>query len=97
MKQKFLIILYTFFLFSACKKEEELENGIVKDFGSVSLDGCGWAVEILSNIYKPIELPIEYQVNNLNVKIKYTILNSKTNCGWAQDVYDEIEIHEIKL
>ena len=96
MKRFIIMLSLLTVLFFACKDKYEFENVVVKDFGSPAVDGCGWVIEISSEIYKPLDLAQEFQIDELPVRIKYELLSSKANCGFAQNVYYEIEIREIE-
>ncbi len=95
MKRIIPFALLMIMTLSSCNKEDNFESAVVRDFGDPAVDGCGWVVDISSIIYKPKNLPTEFEVDNLEVKMKYDKLDSKTNCGFALDVYDEIHIKEI--
>ena len=101
MKQ--LVILIAIFISAStysCQKEEKLEtkfaNGIVKDYGEPAVDGCGWLIEISSKLYKPQNLTEDFQVDNLGIELKYTLLNTKATCGLSSMLFDEINIVEIE-
>ena len=96
MKRIIVMMHFLVLFLFACKDKYEFENAVVKDFGSPAVDGCGWVIEISSEIYKPMELPQAFQVDELPVKVKYERLSSKANCGFAQNVYHQIDIREIE-
>lgn len=95
MKRIIPFALLMIITLSSCIKEDDFESAVIRDFGDPAVDGCGWVVDISSIIYKPKNLPTEFEVDNLEVKMKYDILDSKANCGFAHDVYDEIHIKDI--
>ena len=100
MKRIIFFALITIITISSCTEEvscEEdcFENAIIRDFGNLVVDGCGWVVDISSKIYKPENLPSEFEIDELEVKIKYDTLSSKANCGFVVDFLDEIYINEI--
>ena len=96
MKRLSLLILICIFIISACEKEGEFVNAVILDGGDPALDGCGWLIEISSVSYKPQNLPDIFKVDSMEVEIKYNKLNTKADCGFAQDVFDEISLDEIK-
>lgn len=96
MKRLFFYSLLMLLAIIACKKEENFASAIIKNFGDPAVDGCGWVIEISSTIYKPKNLPSEFKIDNLNVKIIYDKLTSKADCGLAIDLYHEIYIKEIQ-
>ncbi|RUT73596.1 hypothetical protein, partial [Ancylomarina longa] len=57
----FSVFLMCFILFTAINRcsdhdNNNLVNGVVVYLGSPAADGCGWAININSKVYKPIEL-----------------------------------------
>ena len=97
MKQTIIFTLTIIMTLSACNKENKFENAIIRDYGDPAVDGCGWVVDISSTIYTPRDLPTQFQVDKLEVKMKYDILDSKFKCGvFLQLSYDEIHIRNIK-
>ncbi len=94
--KKVILNFMLIFLLIACDKQEEYVAGVVKEYGDLALDGCGWVILVSSNVYNPIELPIQYHEDNLEVLIKYDLLNTKANCGFALEVYKEINVNEIR-
>lgn len=96
MKRLFFLILIMVLAISACKKEDTFEAAVIKDFGDPAVDGCGWVVEVATIIYKPQNLPSEFEIDNLDVNIIYDKLTNKADCGLAQNLYQEIYIKEIQ-
>src|SRR5690606_19887160 len=90
------VLTVLFPLWSCEDKQDEFITGVVKDYGDPALDGCGWVIMVSSNVFKPLELPIQYHENDLEVLIKYDLLNSKANCGFALEVYENINVKEIR-
>lgn len=43
------------------------EIGLVKDYGPIAADGCGWIIEIDSSDYQALALPEEYQIDSLYI------------------------------
>lgn len=102
---RFLIFLsfITILVISSCSKEEGIVNGslcdncedaVIRDFGDPALDGCGWVVDVSTIIYKPQNLLPEFEIDGLEVQIRYDILDS-TNCGFNQFAFNAIFITEI--
>ncbi|WP_428330930.1 hypothetical protein [Mucilaginibacter sp.] len=82
------ILLVPAIIISSCKKDntKSIKNGIeatVLNQGSPAADGCGWVIKINStdSVYSPINLPVNYQTDNLKVLISYKSLNTKFQCG----------------
>lgn len=83
MKLKFY---FTLLLFLACMclytcKKEYSATATILDEGNIASDGCGWMIKVNNKIYHPDNLPEQYKVNNLNVSIKYRLLNYHWSCG----------------
>lgn len=93
MRKAFILIVISSVLF-ACKKEKSI-NGIVKDYGPIELDGCGWVIDVNGEIYKPTNLEPQYQVHDLQINFDYQNLNTNAHCGLNADAFEEIEILEI--
>ena len=96
MKRIIFFALITIITISSCTETEEVsceedcfENAIIRDFGNPVVDGCGWVVDISSIIYKPENLPSEFEIDELEVKIKYDTLSSKA-CGFFNIYIKEI-------
>ncbi len=103
MKNLFFIALTTLLFFSACKGKKDsvsnsmcdsCEDAIIRFYGEPALDGCGWVVDVSSEIYMPTNLLPEYQQKDLPVKIKYKVLE-RVNCGLVKDKYPSMLIEEI--
>ncbi|MEM7085330.1 MAG: hypothetical protein AAF489_04060 [Bacteroidota bacterium] len=72
----------------------QCQDAVIRDYGDPALDGCGFVVDIDSKIYMPKNLPKEYQVDELKVKMKFEVRDS-TRCGMIQ-YYEAISINEIR-
>jgi len=104
MKQLLLIGLTFILIISGCKSKEGLitegscdscEDAIVRFLGDPALDGCGWVVKIASKNHTPTNLPPEYTIDGLEVRIKYKTLDL-VNCGMLKDAHHAILLEEIK-
>ena len=102
-RQLMYLTLMTVLAISSCKPEEGViidnpfescEDAIIRDYGEPALDGCGWVVDVSTIIYKPVNLLEEFEIDGLEVLIKYDILDS-TNCGMVQFAFNAISINEI--
>jgi len=82
-------------LASSCTKNDFVD-AIVYDYGVPALDGCGWVIEVSNEVFKPVYLSSQYQIDGLAVQIDFKKLNSKAKCGFVFNAYDEIEINKIK-
>ena len=84
---------------SACKKEDNYIHAVVIDGGDIAVDGCGWllVLELNSVTCKPVNLHDDFKIDGLEVAISYTLLDSKADCGFAQDVHNEISLQHINI
>ena len=76
------------------------ENGLVRDFGSPAVDGCGWVIIVGDSIYAPIRLDDKFCKDSLKIYVDYKNLSTFRNCNWwepGKRVYPEIEILTIKM
>jgi len=55
----------------------------VIDAGEPLADGCGWLIKIGDVTYSPDNLSSYFKINNIQVKIKYTISDADYSCGWG--------------
>lgn len=94
--KKFLLLPVVFlFILSACNKKEEFVKAKIVDESAI-LAGCGWLVEINSELYSPQNLSDAFKVGGLEVEIKYDEPGSKISCQLHQDGIYEIYINEIR-
>lgn len=94
-------ILLTLIAIGISCESDSTPTGIIEDAtvvwgGDPSKDGCGWLLETQDSIYKPMEIPSGFEVDNLKVVINYQKLNSKYICGWSLGI-TYIQISTIKL
>ena len=86
------------------------KNGVVKDFGSPAVDGCGWVIIVDDNVYAPVggKLDNEFYKDNLKILMDFKKLSSFRDCNWwspdygkvkeaGKNIYPEIEILTIKM
>ena len=108
MRQAVLFLCYALLLLG-CKDElSEAEiidftPVIVRWFGPPTADGCGFSVEIDSQVYKPINEEFfgpEFQIfNDTTVEMKYKDLKRKVSAGCGEGPPSEangIEVLEIR-
>jgi len=104
MKQLFLIAITFILIISGCKSKEGLiidgdciscVDAKVRFLGDPALDGCGWVIKISSENHTPTNLPPEFTVDGLEVRIKYKELDL-VNCGMVKDAHHAIILEEIK-
>ena len=100
MKRIVFLALIAIMAISSCAKEgiieeERFGNAIIRDFGDIAVDGCGWVVDVSSEIYKPQNLPAEFEIDSLEVQIEFDTLASKARCGFVMEAFFEIHIIEI--
>lgn len=85
---------------SSCKKEKEklvFYEGIIRDYGSPSVDGCGWMIKIDGIDYMPVNLSERYRNNGRAVILAFKVINEKYECGFpARRDYEKIKILKIK-
>lgn len=75
-------------------KSTEMEATIFYQ-GDPALDGCGWAIKIDEDFLHPLNLPAEYRVDGLNVKVNYKPLGTLSTCGWRVPGNQNVEIIQI--
>ena len=73
------------------------KTGIVVYAGAPEVDGCGWEILVDSVYYHPVNLDVDYQVNNLTVLLKYVSDPEEFRCGRGGITYPSIRITEIKM
>ncbi|MCF8459311.1 MAG: hypothetical protein K9G46_01175 [Flavobacteriales bacterium] len=95
MKNKLFLLLVLFASLIACD-QRKFTKATVKDFGPPAVDGCGWVMEIDGTVYKPIDLPAKYQVDELKIEVKYDVLATMAGCGWVSNAYEEIDLIKIR-
>ena len=94
MKTKLLLLAA---LGLASCSQYDTTNATVYDYGPVEVDGCGWVVQVGNEVFKPSEeLPTAFQVDSLEVEIKYKELETKAQCGLQPDAFKEIDIKSIE-
>ena len=94
-----MLIISCIFLLSACKKEDTYIHATIRDGGDISVDGCGWLIELESNsvVYKPVNLQDNFKIDGAEVAVSYTLLDSMADCGFALDVHVEILLKHIQF
>jgi hypothetical protein len=77
---------------TACRKSVRYQDVIpdqrqatatVLNTGDPNADGCGWLIKIDDVTYSPDNLSSYFKINNIQVKIKYTISDADYSCGWG--------------
>lgn len=80
------------FMTTACKKSlryqdvdpaQKQATGTVLYTGEPAADGCGWLIKINDVTYSPDNLSSYFKINNIQVKIKYTVSEADYVCGWG--------------
>ncbi|MFA6483170.1 MAG: hypothetical protein WCW62_11365 [Bacteroidales bacterium] len=110
IKRKLLLaalVLGALGLFVSCHQEQDVncpygfKEGIIVFTGAPEVDGCGWMISFDSPdngvTYHPVNLDKDYQVNGLNVLVKYTADPEEFRCGRGGATYPSIRITEIKM
>jgi hypothetical protein len=93
MKNAAILIIIILLAFS-CNKENNA-NGVIRDFGPIEVDGCGWVVQVGNETFHPVNLEAQYKVDNLEIVFDYKKLGSEFYCGLLPSPYPEIEILSI--
>ncbi|MFD2520583.1 hypothetical protein [Emticicia soli] len=81
---------------AALDEISEAQKAIVVFEGDPAVDGCGWLLSVKDKFYYPVNLSSQYQVDSLEVTVKYEIQSTKWTCGWRSPGYEKIEIKEIR-
>lgn len=86
MKTKHLLIALILSMITLCCSQEKNVDGIMISAkivyeGDPATDGCGWLASIKDTLYKPVNLPEEFKVDNYPILISYEKLTSKA-CNW---------------
>ncbi len=98
-----VVMLFTLAILS-CKKNNNTAQMVTADAtiineGPVAADGCGWVVRIngSDSTYSPTNLAAQYQVDSLQVHIKYQRLSQRFLCGFINLPKSEAGIPEIQI
>jgi hypothetical protein len=85
---------------AACCNDRKYKDAVVVNtddpINDPGFPGCGWVIQIGSNEFKPINLAKDYQIDQLQVRVKFEVLKSKANCGIAPSTFNEIRLEDIK-
>lgn len=104
IKKSIFLTVSISLLFIACKSKSEaasdenrtaFKDAIIRNYGDVALDGCGWVVDVASTIYMPKNLQPEFHKEGLQVSIKFEELG-RVNCGLVKDAHLSMFIEEIQ-
>jgi hypothetical protein len=98
------LLLLTLLTGISCKKNlyynippDSLEGtGTLRNTGVPALDGCGWILKIGDTDYSPDNLPMDFKINNINVKVIYTVSDTKMICGNIAIGPNFIHLYDIK-
>ncbi|MDC8004262.1 hypothetical protein POV27_09385 [Aureisphaera galaxeae] len=105
IKNSLIIAITLSLIFSACKgkseavsdaKNNSFQDAIIRNYGDVALDGCGYVVDVSSTIYMPKNLSSEFHKDGLEVRIKFKELD-RVNCGLVKDAHLGMLIEEIEM
>jgi hypothetical protein len=90
-----LIIIIAVCLFSySCREKNYLDANIV-DRGEAESEGCRYFVQVGLMLYSPLNLPDEFKVNNLLVKVDFQKEGKGVGC-YIDSHFDSIKINKIK-
>jgi len=99
----FLLLSVVFIFFCKCKEDNSGSNNIdlfnkgLILYSDPATDGCGWLIFSEETTYKPVNLPLDFQIDSLEVLFTYTNLGTKPDCGpFNNPLFDEINIDKIK-
>ena len=102
IKLTFLSTLMLLAVFS-CKDDGCVENTEILSAQNISIgysdpavDGCGWTIMIGEEIYAPVNLSEEYQVDHATANITYEKLSTSKPCALAAEI-PQIYLHSIEL
>ncbi|MBS7565198.1 hypothetical protein KHS38_12365 [Mucilaginibacter sp. Bleaf8] len=81
-----------------CEEKHKYDNAettaTIIDTGSPALDGCGWLIKIGDTTYAPDNLPENFQLDNIQVKITYKESDATFRCGAGAIKY--IHLYDIR-
>lgn len=99
----FLLIISGLIFFGSCQEDVRPDSKLlveaeVRDWGSPSVDGCGWVIQISSDsIYSPINLAEDFKVHELKVLIDFKETGEDWVCGFpVTNHIPEIKILNIR-
>ena len=81
-----------------CVEEPEIlsAQNVSIGYSDPAVDGCGWTIMIGEEIYAPVNLSEEYQVDNAKANITYEKLSTSKPCALAAEI-PQIYLHSIEL
>lgn len=96
-----LVIIVIATMIFSCNKEKvknagEYTEGLVMYTGATEVDGCGYMLKIGDIVYKPLNLPTDYEKDSLGVWIKYNVTADGFQCGDVSTLKTTINLVEIK-
>ncbi|KAA5534450.1 hypothetical protein F0919_07445 [Taibaiella lutea] len=98
MIKKYTLALAAVLCFAAsCNKDKDMVNATVVDTGDITNVGCGYLLQLEDSAYlEPLYLSSAYQHGGLRVKVKFTHTGVVDTCDYANKVFDQVSIQEIK-
>lgn len=104
MKNHFIILIASI-IFLSCEEETDLQNSpkkfpidsagiaMIKDYGPIASDGCGWVVELGNEHYSALYLPEILQKDSLYINSIFNGTDSSFVCfGGEEFPYLDVEI-----
>ena len=91
---KRIALIFSIIFLISCSKEKSV-NGIVRDYGPIEVDGCGWVIQVGNDIFHPVNLDDQYKVDSLEIQFDFKKLGSEFYCGLLPTPYEEIKILSI--
>ncbi|MDZ4847072.1 MAG: hypothetical protein SH857_16185 [Chitinophagales bacterium] len=92
-----LILAFALSAMQGCSKDELLSSyGHVRYTGAFASGGCEWIIEVPAGRYEPRNLPVDFQIDGLNVYVTYRVVQATANCPNAQNYQGLIHLNRIK-
>jgi hypothetical protein len=89
--KRIILLGIALLVFNSCKKSQELVGGTIRFSGQVSVDGCGWVIDLENGPVHPVNLDSIYRKDNLKIELNYKELKTNFDCGIGSSL-KEIEI-----
>ncbi len=82
---------------TGCSKDELLTatEGVFYT-GTFSNGGCEWIIRLGNQQFQPQNLPLEFQIDGLDVSVTYRLVRSKADCPNPQNYSGLIHLHKIR-
>jgi hypothetical protein len=81
-------------------RQDSLIEAEIRDWGSPSVDGCGWVIWVSNDsYYRPINLAKDFEIHGLKILIDFEETGDEGLCGFPHPTpkyVPKIRIHRIK-